>query len=235
MPLPHLLRELALDLLALVWPTECLACGAPDREFCDDCVAEIHVPTPPLRVEIGIPAYARGLYAGPLRALLLAYKNGGSARGAALLGAQLREPLARAVAECTDTAPPVLVPVPSTPARFRERGYRPIELLLAHARRGQAMRGQVRRALRTTRGRRGQVGLSPRERARNARMIAVRHAARPGLGGREVVLVDDVMTTGATLLAARDACESAGSRVVAIAVLCVAESRAEQVLGAQIR
>ncbi|WP_125098759.1 ComF family protein [Leucobacter chromiireducens] len=230
------LREVALDVLALVLPTACRSCGAPDREFCDRCVAAVRAPAEPLRLDLGVPVAARGPYAGPLRALLLAFKHGGRVRSARLLGAQLRVPLAAVLAAAPVGRLALLVPVPSTPARFRARGYRPVELLGASALRGQRFPVRLTRALRTTRGRRGQVGLAPRERARNARLLAVRRVARPRIRGRDVVLLDDVLTTGATVLAARDACESAGARVVAIVVLCVAESRAEsgaeQALGA---
>ena len=43
--------------------------------------------------------------------------------------------------------------------------------------------------------------------------------------GREVVLVDDIVTTGATVFAAREALENAGATVIAIVALCVAERR----------
>lgn len=67
------------------------------------------------------------------------------------------------------------------------------------------------------------MGLSPSERARNARLVTVRRWAQTLVRGREVVLVDDVLTTGATLLAAQSVLEAAGARVVAMAVLCVSE------------
>ena len=240
------LQELWLDLLALLWPTSCSGCGAPDRDCCASCVRELSAPAVLIQPSFGLPCFARAVYAGPTRGLLIAFKHSGMVRFGGVLGGQLRPALIAAlscaIGASGDTragaqtpgrvdagaprAGPLVVPAPSRPAKARERGYRHVELLVTAALRGRrgepAVRLPLIRALRTLRGRRGQVGLGPRERARNARLVAVRSRARSALRGRTVVLVDDVLTTGATLLAARDAIERAGGRVVAIAVLCVA-------------
>lgn len=232
MDLPLLLRELRLDLLALVWPTACVCCGQPDRDCCLPCLVELQRPGPLLHPGIGAPCFVRGVYDGPLRALLVALKHGGRTGFARQLGAELRVPLLAALSHCGGPAAPVIVAAPSRRSRTRRRGYRHLDLLLDVALRGDRRAGARERiaalrvpALRATRGRRGQVGLAPDERARNAARVAVRSAARAVVRGREVILVDDVITTGATVLAARDALEEAGARVVAIVALCVAERR----------
>lgn len=237
MPLLQLLRELRLDLLALLWPTACVGCGLPDRDCCLPCLVELQRDAPLLHPAIGVPCVVRGPYDGPLRALLVALKHEGRTGFSRELGPELRRPLLAALALCRGPAPPVIVAAPSRRARVRQRGYRHLDLLLNTAMRGGRRPGDREgdsghriaalrvRALRPTRGRTGQVGLGPSDRARNAARVAVRRSARAVLRGREVILVDDVITTGATVLAAGGALEQAGARVVAVVALCVAERR----------
>jgi ComF family protein len=99
------------------------------------------------------------------------------------------------------------VPVPLHPARQRERGYNQAALLaqpLAAAL-GLPYDAHVLRRVKPTPP---QVGLSRQERQRN-----LRHAfsAEPGIAGRTIVLVDDVVTTGSTLASAAQACLAAGA------------------------
>lgn len=224
--LPDLLRDLA----ALIWPTACACCGAADRDCCSRCLADLRAPPEVLERDLGTACFVSGLYEGPLAALLVAFKHGGRVRFAKPLGDRLRAPLLAGLGECAGPEPPVIVAMPSRSARVRERGYRHVDLLLARALRrrtsdGARIAALRLPALRTLRGRRGQVGLGPLERARNASLIAVRGSAERLLRGREVVLVDDVITTGASVTAARKALEEAGARVVAIVALGIAERR----------
>lgn len=221
-------RELGLDLLAVLWPTSCVHCGAADRDCCANCLGEVRQLALLRSEQQGMPCFARARYSGPIRALLVAFKHGGRVRFARELGRQLAGPLGAGIACAADPGPPLVVVAPSRPSRTRERGYRHGELLVRHAVRELRAARKVRavravRALRTRRGRLSQVGLTPAQRAENAARITVRRRFRSSVRGREVVLVDDVLTTGATLRAARASLESAGARVVASAVLCVAD------------
>ncbi|MGW9019928.1 ComF family protein [Leucobacter chromiiresistens] len=182
----------------------------------------------------GLPCIVRGRYEGPLRAVLVAFKHGGRESFRRMLGEALRAPLLRAIRIAAPSAPagapgepgaPLVVAMPSRPRGVRERGYRHLDLLIASALRRQRAPALRVRALRTTRGRVGQVGLRAAQRERNARRIAVRRAARRVIHGRRVVLVDDIITTGASVRAARDALERAGASVAVIVALCTAERR----------
>lgn len=224
-----LLHELGLDLLALIWPTECVGCGRADRDCCAECLKYLRSLQVARRGELllGIeaPVFACGAYEGVLRAVLLGYKHGGRVRFARHLAPLLRSALALAQPR-RGGRPPLLVTAPSRPARVRERGFRHLEVLSRAALRGvPGSRPRVLRALRTLRGRTSQVGLRPAQREENAARIRVRRSSRALLRGREIVLLDDVITTGATVRAAQRALEDAGACVIAIVALCVVARR----------
>jgi ComF family protein len=102
-----------------------------------------------------------------------------------------------------------LVPVPLDAARLRARGYNQAALLAASL--GAALGWPVLPdALQRTRPTRPQVGLSPRERRANVRG-AFGCPAPSLVQGRRLLLIDDVMTTGATLDACAEALVVAGA------------------------
>lgn len=220
-PLRRVTSELTRDLAALVWPVVCVGCGAADRELCAHCRAGLREASPPtVESSLGsVPTYARGPYTGVLRESIVAYKHGGRAGFARLLGEQLAHPLARALTHATTR--PLLIAAPSRAAQVRRRGFRHVDAAARAALKLVPDPAMPVRALRSTRGRRGQVGLDPANRAQNAAKVAVRAKFRDAIRGREVILVDDIVTTGATVNAACDLLSSSGARVVGVAVLAL--------------
>ena len=227
------LGEVLADLLALLWPCACLMCGAPNRQLCPDCRARLRatVGTAQLaRSSSGREVWVYGSYVGALRALLVACKHGGAVRLAAPLGELLSGPLLLALESQQARAPALLVTAPSRAARVRARGYRHVDLLVRRALRCLRTRGDpgpylVVGGLQALPGRTGQVGLRAGERERNAALVRVPKRMLGRLRGREVVLVDDIVTTGATLDAAATALEAAGATVIATVALAAAERR----------
>jgi len=114
----------------------------------------------------------------------------------------------------TDDRSVHLVTIPSSRKAWRGRGFHPVELLLARA----GLTGTP--VLRQVGGTTDQVGLGREARAGN------RHGsllARRPLAGFRCVIVDDILTTGATILEARRAVLEAGGEVLGLATL--AETR----------
>lgn len=228
------LRELWLDLLALLWPVTCVGCGRADRELCLVCAASLRA-TPELETEghsvLGVPCLTAGAYEGVVRATLLAFKHGSAHGFVRPLGSRLVVPLRSGLALAAAGGAgdalriPALVPLPSRPKRVRERGGKHLNELLGVAIKAGALRAQRVDALKTLPGRTGQVGLDAAARERNASRIAVRRGAAGRLLGREVILVDDILTTGATARAAVALLEAVGVRVIAVVVLCRARRR----------
>jgi ComF family protein len=150
-----------------------------------------------------------GPYDGPLRVAIHELKYRGRRRVAARLAERIAaEPVSRGVL----TQDVVLVPVPLHPRRKRERGFNQAELLASEL--GRRLLLPVRasalvRRLDTP----SQTGLTALERRRNVKdAFAVRGRAQ--VAGRVVVLVDDVVTTGATLRACARALHAAGASEV---------------------
>ncbi|PPH26306.1 hypothetical protein C5C31_00380 [Rathayibacter rathayi] len=209
-----------LDALAVVLPLNCPACGAAtSRAPCPGCCAEVagagcvrmRVIGPqedPLLVAIGAP------YAGTVRRLVVALKEEGRTAALAPLGALLRPALGAALA---GSAAALVVPPGSWAARVR-RGADPVALLVA------AAGGRAVHPLRRSRVLRDQVGLGRVERHGN--LDGAFLARRPLSSWPPVVLVDDVVTSGATLLELRRAVRAAGGTVRSAAALAGTASRA---------
>ena len=156
------------------------------------------------------PAFDRargaGLYAGPLRQALHALKFHGKRALARPLAALIREQCESVLAPDADA----LVPVPLARARLRERGFNQAELIADRL--GALLDLPVRRRwLARVRETDPQTDLAAAERRTNVRGAFV---ASSNVAGRYVVLVDDVLTTGATCRECARALRAAGARQI---------------------
>jgi ComF family protein len=116
----------------------------------------------------------------------------------------------------------IFVPIPVHASRRRERGYDQAELIAAEA--AAAMPMAWAPVLARSRATTAQYQLDRRHRAANvADAFATRPGARREIDGKWVVLIDDVVTTGATLCAAADALLADGA--IAVSAITVARER----------
>lgn len=251
------------DLLDLVIPATCAACGLPGVILCSDCVRgwltgnrrceqdadrldrlDGHGP---------LPVWTQATYQGAVRRALLAWKDRGrleltrwfaerTALAAAVLAPELSalgpDPVpaargahrgsgapGRAVLRRTSHPRPsvLVVPAPPSAAGRRRRGedlLRPLATAAAHALTAGGIPAAAHPCLRLGRAHRDQVGLG--RVARGANLAGRITVAEPMRGTRSadlparapVLLIDDVVTTGATLAACRTALEEVGHPVI---------------------
>ena len=189
--------------------------------LCADCRAEL-AGSPLIEEQPGGPLAYAGTYTGVLRTAVVVAKERKALGLVGVLGGLLAGALA-ALALRQDTGVLTLVPVPTVWAHIHRRGIDlPVALARVAARRlrptGMVVR--VMPGLRLVRATADQARLGAAQRARNV----VGAFAWPGPAPvAPVVVVDDVVTTGATMAQAMTACRQAGAQVLGGA--CVARTR----------
>lgn len=207
------LRHLVRRAVSLLSPTLCAACdevAGADELFCAVCDPGLPegfvdwAPSGPLVV-------TTGNYGGPLAEAIKRLKYGNRPDLARALGSRL----ARALLASPVTDHSVLVPVPLHRARLAERGYNQSALVAGAAARLLGAR-VLPLALARPRRTEEQASLGRRDRLTNVEGAFV---ARRPVHGLRVVVVDDVVTTGATANACADALRRAGAEVAGIAAI----------------
>ena len=230
-------------LLSLVYPSRCGACDARSEEegLCADCLTQCHMLDRDVCTRCGdrVGAFGRleggcvscktvvlrfrgavavAAHEGPWREAVLAMKfkgrdDLGRSMGAHLARAVLRAPFAGVLQ--------ITAAVPMSRAGLWSREYNPAELLARRAAADLSL-PFLRGALAKTRETEPQSSLS--ETARFDNVKGAFRCARPaGVEGRTVLLVDDVLTTGATASECSRALKEAGAKEVYAAVLARAQ------------
>jgi ComF family protein len=232
--------SIARGILDLVFAPRCLGCDGPagvaGELVCGRCRSRLAAPPPPLCLRCGFPALRAGRTPGPncqecqdwppdLRAARSAFLLRTPADAlvhqlkyrswhglAALMGSLMAGvPLPEDVRNEAS----LVVPVPTTQARLRQRGYNQAELLarsLAVASGRTAICALARGG-----GANSQITLQPAARLANvAGAFAPVAAFRADIAGEHLLLVDDVLTTGATVTACSQALTTAGARCVSV-------------------
>lgn len=211
---PHV-REALLDAWAVLMPVECAGCGAPDRALCAACRAILVAEPAWHALPDRTPVVSTLAYANETRQVILAFKEHGRTDAARTLAAALRCALmVAASAASSSTAAPELALVPASRRSLRRRGYDPVALLVGQA------GFRPSRVLCPNRVTLQQKTLDVESRRLN--LVGSLRAFRP-LHGRSFIVVDDVVTTGATLVEASRAIRAAGGEVISAAALAYTE------------
>ena len=219
--------------LDLLYPPRCSLCGRAGAFVCEACLAKLPRALPPRCARCWLPVLAGApcgrcrvqplrltairspfRYEGDVRRLVQAFKFGGQSALAEAMAGQIVS-----LVRETGLDAEVIVPVPLSTGRQRQRGYNQAGLLAAAI--GKSLELPVALALRRTRSGQAQArSASAAERLRNVEgAFAV--TGQGAIAGRRVMVVDDVATTGATL----DACARALLKGGAAAVEAVTFAR----------
>ncbi len=217
------MRALVVPAADLLLGARCAGCGGPALVLCRAC-GQLVRPDPTTVGESVVPVVAAGVNGGVLRRVVLAWKEEGVTR----LTDVLRHHVAAAVVpHVRDRGPVALVPVPTSRRSRRRRGADLVEEVARAAATllgGIGIDAVVVPALSYARHTEDQAGLDAVARRANLDGAFVARR-RTGPSPRQVVVVDDIVTTGATTDEAVRALCAAGRRPAGVAVIAATPRR----------
>lgn len=195
--------------LTLLYPPRCLVCramGEPD--LCAACLSDIAALPPPASG----PGRALWAYEGRMREAIHHFKYRDRPQLALPLGTLLAAAARAQAAHFNNLSVDAVVPVPMSPARRRERGYNQSERL-ARVLAADLSLPLDTRSLCRVRPTRPQVGLTGE--ARRTNMRGAFAVPRPdAIAGKTLLLIDDVSTTGSTIIECAGTLQAAGASAV---------------------
>jgi ComF family protein len=216
------------DFLDLAMPQSCAGCGARSdlsgsrsALVCSRCTITLNGCAQIVRVR-GIsqsqyPIMAAAPYEGPARNILLAAKERSQVALIPMIAQAASVAISSLLIGCKPSQSLALVPIPSMPKNLRNRGYNLVAQMTDLIASDLEMRFDDVRVipiLRHTRRVDDQSRLTAKQRARNLHgAFAVVHAYVPALENRQVIIVDDLVTTGSTLIEARRSLLVAGAQL----------------------
>ena len=215
-------RSILWKFLDLVYPPKCCNCGRIGYHFCPECWSEIHTIKDPICRVCGIPLMKNsiclnckteplavdsirsfGIYTGSLRQAIQRIKYSRDYS----LAVMFIEPLLELVNQQNWTID-IIIPVPLSAKRKRTRGYNQASWLAKPFAKS-LMKPFSPEGLVRVKETKSQVGLSFKERKIN---VAGAFSANSDIvNSRNILLVDDVITTGATLQACAVSLKKAGA------------------------
>lgn len=226
---------------ALLLPVDCICCHHPDSTLCAACAKALRAGSlHPMRVECradalpvnqraqALPVIAAGSYEHELAAVILSFKNHQMPALGKLLAPALARSVLAGVQSLTDPERPVvLVPVPTRLRARAKRGYFPLGVLLTRMLRARVLPQGVlvEHLLRYRLSR--QFVSAQKGKGRGARSVVrgtMEATNMPALArmlalGAQVLFVDDVLTTGATLAEAHRSLADSGLQLCGAVVL----------------
>lgn len=228
------LKGLFEGLVGLAFPPVCLGCGervdSPRRVLCLPCIRSADR-ADPAEIAVRIARLPQAGQAVDFAFALWIFDKGGILQevhhalkygNRPAYGLALGEILGAALLRIFRPQPDVIVPVPLHASRLYERGYNQSERLAAGISRMLHVAVDASLLVRT-RSTRSQTALSREDRWKNL-SDAFETPVPEALEGRRVLLVDDVLTTGATCGAAARALKDAGAVCVDLAALALART-----------
>ena len=210
-------------ILNLFLPLRCFACGAPKSVLCAKCARE-REPAEPIDAPL---TYARFAYRDPVvRKMIWALKYRGVTAVGERVGGLLYDYLTEELSEVSllngGDQDFLIIPIPLSPARARARGYNQATAL---ARGFQKRGGGLARhgggnfvitedLLYRTRDTGSQTEIKERSKRLKNMKDAFKINDSEMIKGKQIIIIDDVTTTGATLAEARRALEGGGAKIV---------------------
>ncbi|MBU6347041.1 MAG: hypothetical protein KGQ38_00290 [Actinomycetales bacterium] len=194
----------------LLFSSRCF-CGQPRLDICGECVQLLQIGLGKKLPGIDF-SWSAGKYQDPLKSAIISYKSGDRSQTSILAQVLSR------VLTFAQLPKSTLIPLPSTAEKVRFRGFDTIGILTKKVARKNRL--DFAPVLRFTKQVSDQVGLDGAE--RNANLADALTATRPV--SATVVLVDDVVTTGATVTCAAKALRIAGAQKIFLISLCRTEN-----------